>query len=58
VEAGFKQRRKQLHNALGALGVGTDRIRQALSGADIHPQRRAETLTLQEWSRLSAALWD
>jgi 16S rRNA (adenine1518-N6/adenine1519-N6)-dimethyltransferase len=58
VEAGFKQRRKQLHNALGALGVGTDRIRQALSDAGIDPQRRAETLTLPEWSRLSAALWD
>jgi 16S rRNA (adenine1518-N6/adenine1519-N6)-dimethyltransferase len=57
VEAGFKQRRKQLHNALGALGVGVERIQQALAASGIDPQRRAETLSLAEWSHLSAALW-
>ncbi len=57
VEAGFKQRRKQLHNALGALGVGVERIQQALAASGIEPQRRAETLSLEEWSRLSTALW-
>ncbi|HEV2121807.1 MAG TPA: 16S rRNA (adenine(1518)-N(6)/adenine(1519)-N(6))-dimethyltransferase RsmA [Chloroflexota bacterium] len=56
--AGFSQKRKQLHNALGVLGVGTERIQQALKTAGIDPARRAETLTLDEWSRLSAALWD
>lgn len=57
VEAGFRQKRKQLHNALGTLGVGTERIEAALTESGIEPQRRAETLTLQEWSRLSDALW-
>ncbi|MGH2350917.1 MAG: 16S rRNA (adenine(1518)-N(6)/adenine(1519)-N(6))-dimethyltransferase RsmA [Chloroflexota bacterium] len=57
VNAGFRHRRKQLHNALGELGVGTERIDTALASASIDPKRRAETLTLEEWSRLSAALW-
>jgi 16S rRNA (adenine1518-N6/adenine1519-N6)-dimethyltransferase len=57
VEAGFRHRRKQLHNALGDLGVGTERIAAALAETGIAGDRRAETLTLDEWSRLSAALW-
>ena len=57
VAAGFSQRRKQLHNALGSLGVGVERIQAALTVADIEPTRRAETLTLEEWARLSSALW-
>jgi 16S rRNA (adenine1518-N6/adenine1519-N6)-dimethyltransferase len=57
VTAGFSQKRKQLHNALGTLGVGTERIQAALAQAGIRPERRAETLTLEEWSRLSPALW-
>ncbi len=57
VEAAFRQRRKQLHNALGELGVGKERIQSALGAAGIDPMRRAETLSLEEWSRLSAALW-
>jgi 16S rRNA (adenine1518-N6/adenine1519-N6)-dimethyltransferase len=58
VEAGFRHRRKQLHNALGDLGVGTERITGALEAAGIAPARRAETLTLEEWSRLTQALWE
>ncbi|MDQ3699948.1 MAG: 16S rRNA (adenine(1518)-N(6)/adenine(1519)-N(6))-dimethyltransferase RsmA [Chloroflexota bacterium] len=57
VEAGFRQRRKQLHNALGELGVGTPRIATALAATGIDTRRRAETLTVEEWSRLSAAIW-
>src|SRR5687767_265762 len=57
VAAGFSQKRKQLHNALGSLGAGTERIQTALANAGIEPTRRAETLTLEEWSRLSSALW-
>ncbi|MBI3970117.1 MAG: ribosomal RNA small subunit methyltransferase A [Chloroflexi bacterium] len=58
VEAGFGQKRKQIHNALGSLGAGTERIAEALARAGIDPKRRAETLTLEEWSRLSQALWE
>ena len=57
VRAGFSQRRKQLHNALShGLGIPDDRIRRALAEAGIDPARRAETLSLEEWARLSAAL--
>ncbi len=58
VAAGFHQKRKQLHNALRSLGVDAERVVAALAAAGIDPKRRAETLTLDEWSRLSAALWE
>jgi 16S rRNA (adenine1518-N6/adenine1519-N6)-dimethyltransferase len=58
VAAGFRHRRKQLHNALGDLGVGTERIADGLAAAGVDPARRAETLALEEWSRLSQGLWD
>ena len=57
VSAGFSQKRKQLHNALGSLGVGTERIGTALAASGVESTRRAETLSLEEWSRLSALLW-
>jgi 16S rRNA (adenine1518-N6/adenine1519-N6)-dimethyltransferase len=57
VRSGFAHRRKQLHNALGTLGVGTPRIDAALETAGIARSRRAETLTLAEWSALSRAIW-
>lgn len=55
--AGFGTRRKQLANAL-SLGLGIDReaALALLSGAEISPTRRAETLSLLEWERL-AAVW-
>jgi len=57
VRAGFSQRRKQLHNALSHnLGIPGDLVRRALAEAGIDPARRAETLSLEEWARLSAAL--
>src|SRR5262245_37311034 len=48
VEAGFRHRRKQLHNALGELGVGGERIGAALEAAGVAGSRRAETLSLDE----------
>ncbi len=57
VAAGFSQKRKQVHNALGSLGIGTERIQAGLLAAGIETTRRAETLTLEEWSNLSNALW-
>lgn len=57
VRAGFGQRRKQLHNALShGLGIPDTLIRAALTEAGIDPARRAETLSLEEWAALSAAL--
>ena len=54
VRAGFSQKRKQLRNSLaGGLGVKARAAAQLLSAAEINPQRRAETLTLEEWARLT-----
>ncbi len=56
-KAGFGQKRKQLHNSLAAgLPVKHEQIMQALNEVGIDPKRRAETLTLEEWGRLSDRL--
>jgi 16S rRNA (adenine1518-N6/adenine1519-N6)-dimethyltransferase len=56
-KAGFGQKRKQLHNALKAgLGRSGEEIERALQAARIDPKRRAETLTIEEWGRLSDQL--
>jgi 16S rRNA (adenine1518-N6/adenine1519-N6)-dimethyltransferase len=56
-KAGFGQKRKQLHNSLTAgLPLKHERIMQALSDIEIDPKRRAETLTIEEWGRLSDQL--
>lgn len=53
VQTAFGQRRKTLRNALGA-GFGADGARSLLARAQIDPQRRAETLSLEEFARLTA----
>lgn len=54
VKAGFSMKRKQLKNALsGGLGIKSARTSELLRAADIDPQRRAQTLTLPEWARLT-----
>ena len=54
VRAGFSQRRKQLRNALGSgLGLSSAAAADLLAAADIDPQRRAQTLALEEWAALS-----
>ena len=56
VKAGFLQRRKKLSNALpgGLSAMGTpipkERVLAALQAAGVDPNRRAETVTLQEWA--------
>lgn len=56
-KAGFGQKRKQLHNSLAAgLPIKHEQIVQALNNVGIDPKRRAETLTLEEWGRLSDRL--
>ncbi len=53
IKAGFSQRRKTLRNALsGGLGIATINSEELLSAAGINPQRRAETLSLEEWGEL------
>ena len=51
--AGFSAARKQIANSLAqGLGVSKDDALSLLKKAEIAPQRRAETLTLEEWARL------
>jgi 16S rRNA (adenine1518-N6/adenine1519-N6)-dimethyltransferase len=57
VRAGFGQRRKQLRNSLAAgLHLTAAEVEAALQRAGIDPHRRAETLSLEEWARLSREL--
>lgn len=57
VRAAFAQRRKTVANALaGALGRPVEEVRLALAAAGVDPRRRAETLTISEFSRVAARL--
>jgi len=57
VQAGFRERRKMLHNVLvRQLPVPGDRVRAALAAADIHPDRRPQTLAVGEWLKLREVL--
>lgn len=57
VKAGFSQRRKTLLNSLsGGLGISKDEVRQKCEAAGIDPSRRAQTLTMVEWSTLFSVI--
>jgi 16S rRNA (adenine1518-N6/adenine1519-N6)-dimethyltransferase len=54
IKAGFSQKRKKLRNSLSAgMRLSTAGTEKLLHAADIDPQRRAETLNLEEWGNLS-----
>ena len=51
-KSGFGQKRKTLRNSISSgMGWSKERTTQVLESAAIDPQRRAETLTLQEWNK-------
>ena len=53
VRAGFTATRKQIANSLAqGMGISKAEVLSLLAEASIVPQRRAETLTLDEWARL------
>jgi 16S rRNA (adenine1518-N6/adenine1519-N6)-dimethyltransferase len=57
VLAAFGQRRKSLANALSAgLGISAEVSRAACAAAGVDPGRRAETLSLDEFVRLTASV--
>lgn len=57
VKVAFSQRRKTLANALRAGRLTSpEALARALEAAEIDPQRRAETLSIQDYARLSRAL--
>ena len=52
--AGFSQKRKTLRNSLSSgLGITAFQAEEILAKAEINPQRRAETLTIPEWNKLT-----
>ena len=56
VRAGFRNPRKQMHNALsGGLWMPPGDAPGLLEAAEIDPMRRAGTLTIAEWRRLQLA---
>ncbi len=59
VKAGFSQKRKQLKNAVsGGLQIKSKIARALLEEAEIDPKRRAETLAIDEWGRLTMVYAD
>lgn len=57
VQAGFRERRKMLHNTLvRQLGLPAARVDAALAAAGIDRDRRPQTLAVAEWLALRAAL--
>jgi 16S rRNA (adenine1518-N6/adenine1519-N6)-dimethyltransferase len=56
VRAGFRNPRKQLHNAIAqGLWLPPGAAPELLRAAGIDPTRRAQTLSLEEWERLARA---
>jgi 16S rRNA (adenine1518-N6/adenine1519-N6)-dimethyltransferase len=57
VQAGFRQRRKQLHNALGReLGADRETLATAFAACGVEPEQRAQTLSIEQWSCLLTQL--
>jgi 16S rRNA (adenine1518-N6/adenine1519-N6)-dimethyltransferase len=53
--AGFAEKRKQIHNSLARhLDAEPARVLAWLRAAQIAPARRAQTLSLEDWLRLTA----
>jgi 16S rRNA (adenine1518-N6/adenine1519-N6)-dimethyltransferase len=53
VDAAFAQRRKTLRAALAGWAGSAQEAERVLKAADINPQARGETLTIQEFARLA-----
>jgi 16S rRNA (adenine1518-N6/adenine1519-N6)-dimethyltransferase len=57
VQAGFRQRRKQIHNGLAReLPLSAMEVGAALAGCGVTPDRRPQTLSVDEWVCLHRAL--
>jgi 16S rRNA (adenine1518-N6/adenine1519-N6)-dimethyltransferase len=57
IKAGFSQKRKTLRNSLSAgLRISNTEAANLLTRAKLDPQRRAETLSIEEWGTL-ATYW-
>jgi 16S rRNA (adenine1518-N6/adenine1519-N6)-dimethyltransferase len=57
VQAGFRQRRKQVHNGLSReLPVDRATVERALATCDVTPDRRPQTLSVAEWACVTRAI--
>jgi 16S rRNA (adenine1518-N6/adenine1519-N6)-dimethyltransferase len=57
VQAGFRQRRKMVHNGLGReLALPPGALDEALAACGVDPQRRPQTLSVVEWACLGGRL--
>ena len=57
VQAGFRQRRKQIHNGLGReLPISRESLGAALAACGVDGERRPQTLSVDEWACLADAL--
>ncbi|WKZ57315.1 MAG: hypothetical protein QY326_01235 [Bdellovibrionota bacterium] len=57
LKSAFHQRRKKLSNSLRSLGLSDSRdLQQVLSAIGIDPGRRAETLSIEEFVRMTDEL--
>ncbi len=57
IKAGFSQKRKTLRNSLSSgLHISPPEAADLLTRANLDPQRRAETLSIEEWERLGEVL--
>jgi len=59
IKSAFSKRRKTLKNSMtgGELGLAREIVTQALTMASIVPERRAETLSVEEFKALGKAVW-
>jgi 16S rRNA (adenine1518-N6/adenine1519-N6)-dimethyltransferase len=57
VQAGFRQRRKQVHNGLTReLAVDREVVEATLAACGVDPERRPQTLSVDEWACLTGRL--
>ncbi len=57
VQAGFRQRRKQVHNGLTReLPLEREQVEEALAACAVDPERRPQTLSVDEWACLTGQL--
>ena len=55
VRAAFSQRRKMLSNCLKSLGLSSDQVKTLMERAGIDGKRRGESLSMEEFGKLTKA---
>ncbi|WP_010293894.1 16S rRNA (adenine(1518)-N(6)/adenine(1519)-N(6))-dimethyltransferase RsmA [Clostridium senegalense] len=58
IRQSFNMRRKTLWNGMKNIGLEKEKLEKAFNVAGIDPKRRGETLTIEEFGKLSDAIYD